>query len=101
LARLLGEEDFPKVLKQIVKVENGRTISTEDFISLIERITTTDLKPFAGQFVYGTGLPEVLYSYRFEKKGEGWVVKGEARQEMPHRYRYKVVQTPRGTFDVA
>jgi len=101
LARLLGEEDFPKVLKQIVKVENGRTISTEDFISLIERITTTDLKPFAGQFVYGTGLPEVLYSYKFEKKGDGWVVKGEARQETPHRYRYKVVQTPRGTFDVA
>jgi hypothetical protein len=101
LARGLGEETFPKVLKQIVKVENGRTISTEDFFSLIERITGQDLKAFTAQFVYGTGLPQVMYSYRFEKKDNGWVVKGEARQQTPHRFRYKVVQTPRGTFDVA
>ncbi|HEY4572406.1 MAG TPA: hypothetical protein VIJ26_00520, partial [Thermoanaerobaculia bacterium] len=53
------------------------------------------------QFVYGTGLPQVLYSYRFEKTDKGWAVKGEARQETPHRFHYKVVQTPRGTFDVA
>ncbi|PYQ55810.1 MAG: hypothetical protein DMF53_27295 [Acidobacteria bacterium] len=101
LARGLGEENFPKILRQIVKVENGKTISTEDFFSLIERITGQDLKAFTTQFVYGTGLPQVLYSYRFEKKGQGWVVKGEARQETPHRFHYKVVQTPRGTFDVA
>lgn len=101
LARTLGEENFPKVLKQIVKVAGQGTVSTEDFLSLIERITATDLKPFADQFVYGTGLPEVLYSYQFEKKGSGWIVKGAARQETPNRYRYKVVKTPRGTFDVA
>jgi hypothetical protein len=101
LARLLGEENFPKVLKQIVKVENGHTISTQELLSLIERITTTDLKPFADQFVYGTGLPQILYSYNFEKKGDGWVVKGKARQQTAHRYRYKVVPTSHGTFDVA
>lgn len=100
LARTLGEENFPKVLKQIVKVAGQGTISTEDFFTLIERITATDLKPFADQFVYGTGLPEVLYSYRFEKKGGGWVVKGEARQEAPNRYRYRIVKTGQGTFDV-
>ncbi|HKI03482.1 MAG TPA: M1 family aminopeptidase [Thermoanaerobaculia bacterium] len=101
LARSLGEESFPKVLKQIVKVAGQGTISTEDFFSLIERITTADLKGFAGQFVFGTGLPEVLYNYRFEKQSGGWVVKGEARQQTPNRYRYKAVKTPRGTFDVA
>jgi hypothetical protein len=101
LARGLGEENFPKILKQIVKVENGRTISTEDFFTLIERITGQDLKAFTAQFVYGTGLPQVLYSYRFEKKDAGWVVRGEARQQTPHRFHYKVVPTPRGTFDVA
>jgi hypothetical protein len=101
LARGLGEENFPKILKQIVKVENGKAISTEDFFLLIERITGTDLKAFTNQFVYGTGLPQILYSYRFEKKGDAWVVKGEARQQTPHRFHYKVVKTPRGTFDVA
>lgn len=100
LARALGEENFPKILKQIVKVTAPGTISTEDFFSLIERITTTDLKPFTEQFVYGTGLPEVLYNYRFEKKGAGWVVKGEARQTTPSRYRYKIVKTAQGTYDV-
>jgi len=101
LARALGEENFPKILKQIVKVAGNGTISTEDFLSLIERIATTDLKAFADEFVYGTGLPEILYSYRFEKQGDGWVVKGEARQQTPNRFRYKVVQLPKGTFDIA
>jgi hypothetical protein len=101
LARGLGEENFPKILKQIVKVESGRAISTEDFFTLIERITGQDLKAFTTQFVYGTGLPQVLYSYHFEPKGGGWVIKGEARQQTPHRFHYKVVQTPRGTYDVA
>jgi hypothetical protein len=70
---------------------------------MIERITSTDLTSFAGQFIYGTGLPEILYSYRFAKKpdGKGWVVQGEARQHTTHRFRYKVVATSGGTFDVA
>ncbi len=101
LARTLGEENFPKALKQIVKVANRGTISTEDFIALLERITSTDLEPFATQFIYGTGLPEVLYDYHFEKQGTGWVVKGEARQQTPNRFHYKVVQPAAGRFDVA
>ncbi|HEX4965719.1 MAG TPA: M1 family aminopeptidase [Thermoanaerobaculia bacterium] len=100
LARTLGEENFPKVLKQVVKAANGVSLSTEDLISLIEKVTSTDLQPFAEQFVYGTGLPEVLYSYRFEKQGNGWVVRGEARQQAPHRFHYKVVQPIAGRFDV-
>jgi aminopeptidase len=103
LARTLGEDNFPKILKQIVKVARQNTVSTEDFIAMIERITSTDLQPFAGQFIFGTGLPEVLYSYHFEKKadGKGWLVKGEARQQTPHRFRYKVMAKPGGAFDVA
>ncbi|HEY7213661.1 MAG TPA: M1 family aminopeptidase, partial [Thermoanaerobaculia bacterium] len=101
LARTLGEENFPRILKQIVKVAGSGTISTEDFLSLIERISTTDLKPFADEFVYGTGLPEVLYSYRFEKGDKGWLIKGEARQQTPNRYRYKAVRLAQGTYDVA
>jgi hypothetical protein len=101
LARSFGEGVFPKVLRQIVKVAGNRTVSTADLLSLIERITSTDLKGFSDQFIYGTGLPEILYTYRFENTGAGWAVKGEARQQTPHRYRYKVVKTDRGTFDIA
>lgn len=100
LARSLGEEVFPKVLKQVVKVSGGRTISTEELFSMMETVTSADLDPFAGQYVYGTGLPEVLYDSEIEKKGSGWVVKLTARQHTPHRFRYRVVATERGTFDV-
>ena len=103
LARSLGQDDFLKVLRQIVKVASNRSVSTEDFLSLIERITSADLDPFARQYVYGTGLPEVYYTYRFEPADGGrWVVKGTARQNAPYRFRYRVVKTDRGGgFDVA
>lgn len=100
LARSLGEDIFPKVLKQVVKVAGGKSISTEDLFSMIETVTSADLDPFAEQYVYGTGLPEVLYDSKIEKKGTGWVVKLTARQHTPHRFRYRVVATERGTFDV-
>lgn len=103
LARMLGEDAFPKVLRQIVKAAGGGMISTEDLFSMIGKVASADLKAFADQYVYGTGLPEVYYDFRFEKDGDagdGWVVKGTARQHTPHRFRYKVVATDRGTFDV-
>ena len=101
LARTLGEENFPKILNQVVKVVANRAISTGDLLSMIERITSTDLDWFADQFVYGTGLPEVYYRYAFEPKADGkWAVKIEARQQTPYRFRYRVVESERGGFDV-
>lgn len=100
LARMVGEETFPKVLQQIAKVAGGSMISTEDLFAMIGKVTSVDLQPFADQYVYGTGLPEVYYDFRFEKGGDGWVVKGTARQHTPHRFRYKVVATAGGAFDV-
>lgn len=103
LARMVGEDVFPKVLQQIVKVAGGGMISTEDLFSMIRQATSVDLQPFADQYVYGTGLPEVYYDFHFEKAGDGgdgWVVKGTARQQTSHRFRYKVVSTAGGSFDV-
>jgi hypothetical protein len=103
LARMLGEDTFPKILQQIVKVAGGGMISTEDLFSMIGKVSAADLQPFADQYVYGTGLPEIYYDFRFEKDGAaggGWVVKGTARQHTPHRFRYKVVARDGGSFDV-
>jgi hypothetical protein len=103
LARMLGEDAFPKILHQIVKVAGGGMISTEDLFAMIGKVASADLQPFADQYVYGTGLPEVYYDYRFEKGSDsdgGWLVKGTARQQTPHRFRYKVVALDGGTFDV-
>ena len=102
LARMLGEDAFPKVLQQIVKAAGGGMISTEDLFAMIGKVASADLQPFADQYVYGTGLPEVYYDFKFEKNGagDGWLVKGTARQHTPHRFRYKVVATDTGSFDV-
>lgn len=100
LARSLGQNNFPKVLRQVAKAAGGKTISTEELFSIIQTVTSTDLQSFTQQYVYGTGLPDIFYDFRYEKQGDAWLVKGTARQHTPYRYRYRVVATDKGTFDV-
>jgi tetratricopeptide (TPR) repeat protein len=100
LARLLGEENFPKILRQVVRASAGKSISTPDLFSMIETVAATELDEFARLFIYGTGLPEFFYTYLFEKNGKGWIVKGQVRQETPYELRYKVTRTGHGAWDV-
>lgn len=100
LARDVGEENFNKAMRQIVKAVGGGDISTEDFLDILERVTGEDLQEFSDQFIYGTGMPEVVYKYRFEQRGPGkWAVVGSARQQTPYRFRFKAVKTGSG-YDV-
>ncbi len=102
LARKFGEDDFLRSLKALIAAAAGSVISTADFLSLLERITVTDLDGFARQFIYGTGLPEVDYDYAFEQIPEGgWRVRIDARQELPVRTRFAVVPLADGRLDVA
>jgi hypothetical protein len=110
LARTVGEDDFPRVLREIVRVVDRGAISTEDFLALITRISGLDLGWFAERYVSGTGLAEVYYTYRFERepgepgkpaKPDAWRVTGTARQHAPYRFRYRVVKAPAGSLDVA
>ncbi len=101
LARKLGERDFLRALKALLAAASGQVISTGDFLSLLERITAGELDGFAQQFIYGTGLPEVTYDYAFEPRaGGGWLVRVDARQELPSRVRYAVVPLADGRLDV-
>ncbi len=101
LARRFGEDDFLRALKALIAAATGNVISTGDFLSLLERITATDLGGFARQFIYGTGLPEIDYDYAFEPNPDGgWRVLIDARQEMPARARYAVAALADGRLDV-
>lgn len=100
LAGLVGEEKLPQALRQVARMSAGKRISTRDLLALLEQVTAAELDGFAERFIYGTGLPRVLYSYRWERQGEGWVIKGTLRQLPPHYRRFKVARTARGTFDV-
>jgi hypothetical protein len=102
LSRLYGEERFLQVLAAALEQAGGKPVSTEEFFALLGRLSGVDLEPFARQFVYSTGLPEVYYDYRFAPGEAGkWKVELEARQRSPHRWRYRVVERPGGGFDVA
>jgi hypothetical protein len=101
LAHGLGEEGFRKALGQIARHRAQTSISTEELLALLAQISGVDLKGFGDQFIFGTGLPEVYYTYRFgPKKGGGFEVTGEARQKPPRRFRYQIVKTPTGNLDV-
>lgn len=100
LARGFGEKAFLGSLRDLVATVPFRPISTGDFIRLLERISSYDLSGFAEQFVYDTGLPQVYYSYEFSPAADGkWQVRGEARQQSPYRYAFRVVDRG-GTLDV-
>ncbi len=102
LARNFGEARFLEILRTVVETVGFRALSTEIFLELVERVSGRQLDGFAQQFIYGTGLIEVYYTYDFERLATGkWSVKGTARQQAPYRYHYRVVAKDNGTFDVA
>lgn len=102
ISRIFGEETFVKILGAIAKAVDFRSVSTEDFVALIENASGADLGPFVDQFIYGTGLPEVYYRYDFaEAKDGSWTISGVARQQSPYRYTYRVVDLGDGRLDVA
>ena len=101
LEATLGADQFLHALGQIARQNAGRTLSTWDLMDQVGTLTGTDLKPFAEQFIYGTGMRTVFYSYSFEPQAGGaYRVIGQARQETPRQYRYHVVKTAAGGFDV-
>ncbi len=100
LARSVGEDNFVKMLAETARVVAHGALSTEDLFAIFEKMSGGELDWFVDQYVYGTGLPEVYYTYRYDKRESGWAVVGSARQYVPHRFRYRAVKTASG-FDVA
>lgn len=101
LARLYGEGAFLDILRELVRAADGRVLSTDGFLTLLERFGGVELDWFRRQYVLGTGLPEVFYDYRIETLGEGrWAVDGQARQQSTVVYRYRLERRPGGALDV-
>ncbi len=101
LNHYFGETLFLRMLGELVRVSQGRLISTEEFFRSIEEMTSLDLDWFTRQYVYGTGLPEVYYSYEFiPQPGGTWRIRGEVRQRTPLHYSYRVVSREQGGYDI-
>ncbi|ANM29692.1 hypothetical protein ABI59_09030 [Acidobacteria bacterium Mor1] len=101
LSQFVGEEQFLKSLRDLTANRAFESISTEDFIAHLEAHTGIDLEPFAERMIYGTGLPEVYYSYEFvEEPGGAWRVVGTAEQQAPYRYAVRAVPLDDGRYDM-
>lgn len=94
LARAIGEERFLGMLRSLVDVASDKVLTTESFLSAIERMSGLDLRGFSEQFIYGTGIPEVYYDYRTQTADDGgWRVSGEARLLADPSYDFAVVRS--------
>jgi Peptidase family M1 domain len=101
LAYTLGPDVFPEALRQVFKATANQTLSTEDLLAMIGKVTSTDLSTYAERYIYGTGLPMIFYTYRFEPgSAGGFRMVGSTRQEMPPLFRYRVVRSSAGHLDV-
>ncbi len=92
LAKSFGDENYLRVLAALVEGLDGHDLTTEDFLSAVERITGTNLEAFAKQYILGTGMPEVLYDYSVERTDGGWSIVGKAEQVAAFRMRYRAVE---------
>ena len=99
LSRFFGEERFLEILTAVAGHVKHRPISTETFLTLVERLSGTDLESFANQFIYGTGLPEVYYNYAIEQEKDVWKIRLSTRQQSPVRFTYRAIDRD-GKLDV-
>jgi hypothetical protein len=102
LARVLGEERFLGMLRELVHTRSGGVITTESFLAEMEKMSGIDLDGFARQYVYGTGIPLVYYDYEVEPPSgdAGWRLVGEARRLLQPRLRSRLDRRVDGTWDV-
>jgi tetratricopeptide (TPR) repeat protein len=97
LSKALGPDAFAAMLRELANVVANRTISTETFLAAIERMSGLELDGFAAQYIYGTGVPEVHYTYRFVRQDDAtWTVEGEARKVAPVLVRHRATRTANG-----
>ena len=100
LSRFYGEETFLRLLRSTARHVSFKPVSTEQFLGLLGQLSGTDLTAFANQFIYGTGLPEIYYDYRFQPDGEGWKIHLSVRQQSPVHFSYSIVEKDGRPWDV-
>ena len=101
LGRVVGESRFDAALRTVVERAAGRLITTEELLKMLAEATALDLEPFARQWVYGTGLPSMSYTYAFHPAGPGqWKMTGVVRQSGDVHFRYRLARDTSGALRV-
>lgn len=101
LAQIWGEPKFLDALGRLTREARGKRLSTEDLIAGLERHGGQSLQTFARSFIYGTGLPEIYYSWRSEKLPNGHSrITVETEAEPSYHFRHFLEETAEGEVAV-
>jgi len=102
LATEIGDELFLQSLRSLSDAVNHRVIDTRTFLSALERMTGKDLQPFAQRFLYGTGVPTIIYDYEVVEDEEvgGWIIKVHGQQSLVRHTATELSRTEAGGWDV-
>jgi hypothetical protein len=99
LARIIGEDRFNEMLRNLTQAAAHRVISTEDFIQSIEHMSQISLEEFSSQYIYGTGIPRIYYDYEIEPGDDGgWVLRGEASHVESPSYAHRIARGDDGRW---
>ena len=84
LRRKLGEQAFWGALQEVYRRRLFQETSWKDLQTAFERQAGTSLEPFFSQWLSRKGAPRLTLSHALrERQGDGWVVTGEIKQELP------------------
>ena len=101
MARTVGEERFAAALRGVLAEPAGRKLSTEEFLDAVTRATGTDLGAFGERFVFGTGIPDVIYEAGVaEDDAGGWLISGRVWQSVPPRVTFRARRLTGNGWDV-
>jgi aminopeptidase N len=80
--RQTGDQNFKATMQDFVKTYSGRSATTEDFKTIVEKHQTPEMAAIGGgkmdwffdEYVYGTALPSYKFEPSFDKDANGDVV---------------------------
>jgi aminopeptidase N len=79
---VLGEDAFLKSLQTLARDDAWKSISTEEFKRLAEKVSNQELTYFFAQWVSSTGVPQFKRTWAVYRTEKGYQVVGKVQQDL-------------------
>jgi aminopeptidase N len=79
---VLGDDAFFKVLQTLAHDYAGKSISTDEFEKLTEKVSKQELTYFFAQWVHSTGVPLFKRTWSVYRTAKGYQVVGKVQQDI-------------------
>lgn len=79
---VLGDDSFFKVLQALASDYAGKSISTDEFEKLTEKVSKQELTYFFAQWVHSTGIPQFKRTWSVYRTAKGYQVVGKVQQDI-------------------